>query len=68
LGEPLPRNDVTATLDREDPETFVVVETTSRWQALKDDLVPMMALLGAVFGWAIALLVAVIAIVVLILR
>ncbi|HJR86715.1 MAG TPA: hypothetical protein VJ930_03560 [Acidimicrobiia bacterium] len=56
-------SDVTATTDREDPESFVVVETTGWWRALKDDLLPMMALLGAVYGWAIALLVVVIAVV-----
>ena len=56
-------SDVTATIDREVPEPFVVVETTGWWQALKDDLLPVMALLGAVYGWAIALLIVVIAVV-----
>lgn len=55
-------SDVTATIDREDPEPFVLVETTERWRTLKDDLIPMMALLGAVYGWALALLATVIAV------
>ncbi len=54
-------SDSTATLDREHPERFIVFESLTGWQALKDDLLPLMALLGTAYGWVLALLVALIA-------
>ena len=59
-------SDSTATLDREPPERFVVVMSLTGWQAFKDDLLPLMALLGAAYGWVLALLVALIAAVALV--
>ena len=60
--------DATATVEREDPKPFVVVESSPGWRGLKSDLLPLMALLGVVYGWVLALLVALVAAVVVVVR
>ena len=56
------------TIARNEPEPFIVVHGPRSWRGLKEDLHPFLALLGAIYGWVFALLVALIAAVILLLR
>lgn len=57
-----------ATIDRGVSEPSISISGSGRWRGFKEDLLPLMALLGAVYGWVFALLVALVAAVVLLVR
>jgi hypothetical protein len=61
-------SDLTATVERSEPERFILVRSKRGWHDFKEDLLPLWALLGAIYGWVFALLVAAVAAVVLIIR
>ena len=54
-----------ATIERRLP---VIINGSRGWRGFKEDLLPLIALFGAVGGWAFALLAAVVAAIVLIVR
>lgn len=58
--------EASATIERRLPVIYLPV--SGGWRGFKEDLLPLMALLGAVCGWAFALLIAVVAAIVLIVR
>jgi hypothetical protein len=60
------RGEASATIERRLP--VIYLPGSGGWQGFKEDLLPLMALLGAVGGWALALLVAVVVAIVLIVR
>ncbi|HJQ95586.1 MAG TPA: hypothetical protein VJ935_07790 [Acidimicrobiia bacterium] len=62
LGETSP------TIDRGHPDVHIPNAGSGGWRGFKEDLLPLMALLGAIYGWVFALLVAVAAAIVLIVR
>lgn len=56
------------TVDRSLPDLYIPNAGPGGWRGFKEDLLSLVALLGAVYGWAFALLVAVVAAIVLIVR
>jgi hypothetical protein len=56
------------TVDRSLLDLYIPNAGPEGWRGFKEDLLPLVALLGAVYGWAFALLVAVVAAIVLIVR
>jgi hypothetical protein len=61
-------SETSVTIDRSLPVVHIPNAGSGGWRGFKKDLLPVMALLGAVYGWAFALLVAVVAAIVLIVR
>jgi hypothetical protein len=59
-------SETSATIDRSLPDVYI--PNAGGWRGFKEDLLPLMVLLGAFYGWVFALLVAVVAAVVLIVR
>ena len=61
-------SETSATVDRSLPDVYIPNAGSGGWRGIKEDLLPLMALLGAVYGWAFALLVAAVAAILLIVR
>ena len=61
-------SETSATIDRSLPDVYLPNAGSGGWRGFKEDLLPLMVLLGAFYGWVFALLVAVVAAVVLIVR
>ena len=61
-------SETSATVDRGLRDVHIPNAGSGGWRGIKEDLLPLMALLGAVYGWAFALLVAGVAAIVLIVR
>ena len=61
-------SETAATVEHGLPDRYIPSADLGGWRGLKQDLLPMMALLGAVFGWVFALLVVLVVAVVLLVR
>lgn len=58
--------ETSTTVGRRHPDVYI--PNAGGWRAFKEDLLPLMALLGAIYGWVFASLMVVVAAIVLIVR